>query len=120
MTLTATRFNRLDQLNAAAENRPSLHRGARGDGVQALQLALIELGHAMPASTAGGAALPDGIFGAETHAVVQAFQRANGLVVDGVVGRQTLTVLEQRVIALSEKRALEAARQRQQSRFNGA
>ena len=31
----------------------------------------------------------DGIFGPRTHAGVQAFQKANGLVVDGIVGRNT-------------------------------
>jgi lysozyme len=36
---------------------------------------------------------PDGIFGARTKEAVEAFQRANSLIVDGVVGPQTLAEL---------------------------
>jgi peptidoglycan hydrolase-like protein with peptidoglycan-binding domain len=109
MALTAPRFASLAQLAAASENRPALARGAHGDGVRALQLALIELGLDMPVSTAGGTALPDGVFGRETHGVVQAFQRAHGLVADGVVGRLSLGVLESLINARSEARAREDA-----------
>ncbi len=36
----------------------------------------------------------DGAFGEDTEAAVRAFQRKNGLVVDGIVGRQTMAALE--------------------------
>lgn len=36
----------------------------------------------------------DGIFGSDTRAAVKRFQRANGLTVDGVVGRKTWAALE--------------------------
>jgi peptidoglycan hydrolase-like protein with peptidoglycan-binding domain len=35
----------------------------------------------------------DGIFGPLTEAGVRAFQEAHGLLVDGIVGRQTLAAL---------------------------
>lgn len=38
----------------------------------------------------------DGNFGADTEAAVRRFQEANGLVVDGIVGRQTMAALEAR------------------------
>lgn len=49
-----------------------------------IQKALIALGYAIKA---------DGSFGPKTEAAVRAFQKANGLVVDGDPGRRTLAVL---------------------------
>lgn len=112
MALTIPRFKNVAQLAKAAENQPALVQGAKGAGVQALQLALIELGFPMPNSTHRGRTLPDGIFGIETLHTVQAFQRRNGLVVDGSVGRMTLARLEALILAASELRAQQqAARQ---------
>ena len=61
--------------------RPLLRRGARGAAVGDLQARLAAAGHDPGAV--------DGIFGARTDAAVRAFQRAAGLVVDGVVGART-------------------------------
>ena len=47
----------------------------------------------MPKSMQSGS--PDGIYGSETQAAVQAFQRTNGLSADGIAGRDTLTRLDQ-------------------------
>ena len=49
--------------------------------------------------------MPDGIFGAETLKTVMAFQRANGLVVDGVVGANTIDRLDKAVAAQSAVQA---------------
>jgi hypothetical protein len=66
-------------------DRPTLRRGSRGDPVRELQRALARVGHAVTA---------DGIFGPGTEAAVRAYQAANGLTADGVVGAMTWARLE--------------------------
>ena len=60
---------------------PMLYRGCTGDAVKTLQDKLNTLGY-----NSGNV---DGIFGAKTYAAVTAFQKANGLGVDGIVGKLT-------------------------------
>jgi N-acetylmuramoyl-L-alanine amidase/Putative peptidoglycan binding domain len=58
-----------------SSNRPTLRRGARGDDVKRVQT---KIGTNV-----------DGVFGANTEAAVREFQRAKGLVPDGIVGPKT-------------------------------
>lgn len=60
---------------------PLVRKGSQGDPVKRLQERLRELGHDPKGA--------DGVFGPNTEAAVKAFQAANGLGVDGVVGPQT-------------------------------
>lgn len=60
--------------------------GDNGSNVRKLQNTLIELGY-MPKGSA------DGAYGYQTYNAVKAFQKANGLEVDGVAGPLTLTNL---------------------------
>ena len=62
----------------------TLDRGDRGGTVRALQTALSELGYS---------ASVDGDFGPQTESAVMAFQRSNGLIPDGVAGRNTASAL---------------------------
>ena len=62
----------------------TLRQGSKGDGVKALQHALNQLGY----GNSGTRSL-DGSFGSGTRSAVIAFQRANGLTGDGVVGSAT-------------------------------
>ncbi|MBD1807081.1 peptidoglycan-binding protein [Microcoleus sp. FACHB-SPT15] len=62
-----------------------LQRGDSGLAVRQLQQRLRREGYNPGAI--------DGIFGRDTQRAVQEFQRANGLYVDGVAGRETLTAL---------------------------
>jgi peptidoglycan hydrolase-like protein with peptidoglycan-binding domain len=62
-----------------------LRRGSRGDEVVALQELLNRVGYEIEA---------DGIFGADTEAVVLNFQTQNGLNADGIVGPKTRNALE--------------------------
>jgi peptidoglycan hydrolase-like protein with peptidoglycan-binding domain len=101
MALQCARFSSEPDIVRASTNSPPLRRGSHGEGVRTLQLALIDLGFAMPISTKNGTALPDGIFGAETQKMVTAFQRANGLVADGVVGANTVAQLDKVIAAQS-------------------
>ena len=61
--------------------QPMLRAGSRGDAVRKLQELLNAKGY-----TCGSV---DGIFGSKTYAAVLAFQKANGLAADGIVGSLT-------------------------------
>lgn len=60
--------------------------GSRGSGVKSLQSKLNSLGF--------NAGVADGIFGTKTRNAVMDFQRKNGLVVDGIVGKATQSKLD--------------------------
>ena len=109
MPLQSPRFLQNERLKNASENTPALRQGERGDAVVILQLALIDLGNQMPKSTKNGNSMPDGIFGQETFQIVSNFQRENGLVADGVAGRQTLIELERQIIELMNQRSAATA-----------
>ena len=64
-----------------APDMPMLYRGCTGDAVKTLQETLNTKGF-----DSGNV---DGIFGAKTYAAVTAFQKANSLGVDGIVGKLT-------------------------------
>ena len=64
-----------------APDMPMLYRGCTGDAVKTLQEKLNAKGF-----DSGNV---DGIFGAKTYAAVTAFQKANSLGVDGIVGKLT-------------------------------
>lgn len=66
--------------------KPTLRKGGLGDSVRDLQEALNRLGFDCGAA--------DGAFGTKTKAAVEAFQRAAGLAVDGVAGRNTWKALD--------------------------
>lgn len=59
---------------------PTVREGDRGEVVTQLQMFLSSLGSTLKV---------DGIFGPGTRSAVCAFQRKNGLTVDGIVGKQT-------------------------------
>lgn len=60
-----------------------IRKGKQDDNVRKIQSRLIELGYSC------GNCGADGIFGIATYNAVKAFQRANGLSVDGIVGIKT-------------------------------
>lgn len=111
MSLMSPRFANEPRLVKASENNPPLRQGEQGEAVAIVQRALVDLGFDMPITTAGGTKLPDGIFGSETARVVRQFQAANNLDADGVVGRNTLAVLERLSLArVATDKAQSAAR----------
>lgn len=64
-----------------------LKKGSKGSAVKALQMLLIGYGHSC------GSSGVDGSFGPGTDAAVRAFQKAQGLAVDGRVGTKTWSKL---------------------------
>lgn len=75
--------------HSGGKGSPTVLRvGASGANVEAVQSALLALGYLPDDSHV------DGSFGVATKNAVMAFQRDNGLKVDGVVGHQTLSKLQ--------------------------
>lgn len=62
---------------------PTIRKGASGNITKWIQKRLIKLGYSLPKYGA------DGKFGEETYQAVRKFQQANGLSVDGIVGKNT-------------------------------
>ena len=71
---------------------PTLKRGSKGEYVTLLQTKLIQRGYSCGATGA------DGDFGMNTETAVKAFQKDSGLVVDGIVGKNTWAALESETI----------------------
>jgi peptidoglycan hydrolase-like protein with peptidoglycan-binding domain len=109
MPLVAGRFAANPRLQQVAENNPPMKQGERGEAVAIVQQALVDLGFAMPVTTNGGRKLADGIFGNETTRVVNQFQMANQLGVDGTVGRNTMAALDRLIQARSAVKQSETA-----------
>jgi len=97
MPLMCPRFRNRTRVQSASENAPPFRRGEISDGVRFLQEALTDLGYSMPNSTQRNEC--DGNFGPETERTVRRFQQDNGLAIDGVAGRQTLTRMDQIFLA---------------------
>jgi peptidoglycan hydrolase-like protein with peptidoglycan-binding domain len=91
--MRARRINAHDQLVKASSNTPSLKRGASGAGVAELQRILRDFDFQLPISFSSGQA--DGVFGAETEAVVREFQRLTKLMADGIVGAKTMQRIDE-------------------------
>ena len=74
-----------DQKSEASSSLSYSRKGDRGEGVKEIQGKLMSYGHY------DGSV--DGIFGPQTETAVKKFQKANGLVSDGIVGKATIRVL---------------------------
>lgn len=79
------------RLDAASRNAPPIrkHEPMRG-AVRAVQQALLDLDDPRLSMAAGA----DGLFGSQTAQAVRQFQQARGLIVDGIVGAQTMGELD--------------------------
>jgi len=94
--LVAPRFSGNVTLEAAFDNEVLLRRGAQGEPVRLVQESLRDMGYALPLSVSR--LLPgrmDGDFGPETEAAVTQFQRdASAVLIDGIVGPETMGLLD--------------------------
>lgn len=93
--LTAEPYASSEQLQNAYDNAPMLRTGASGEAVALVQQGLLDDGVPLPLSTTQGTQPPDGLFGPETAQGVRAFQDRHDLLVDGIVGRETLGALQE-------------------------
>ena len=82
------------RLQKAFDNDPPLGIGESGGAVRLVQEGLVADGFAMPRSTKPTGEM-DGGFGAETFETVRKFQAKHGLSVDGVVGHETTSKLDE-------------------------
>ena len=73
-----------EKLDDADKTDPTLKEGSKGVAVRGLQRRLIEAGYELEI---------DGRFGPATEAAVKAYQEANGLDADGIVGPKTWDAL---------------------------
>jgi hypothetical protein len=104
MALTSPRFKSSRTLNNVEANRALLQKGAVGRPVHLVQMALLDLGYAMPRSTGNAQYSPDGIYGEETTRVVKQFQKdSRTLSADGVVGQKTIQELDRRLNAFTHR-----------------
>jgi len=89
MALTSTRWSGIARLQSASENTPPMQFGEPDhDATVVLQEVLIENGFSLPSG-------PDGIYGWQTAAAVQAAEVQFGLDTDqGVAGREVLGALD--------------------------
>jgi hypothetical protein len=84
-TTSPTTTSGTSTLHVVVPAGTSLRRGDRGSAVVSLQKGLAALGFATGE--------PDGVFGATTEAAVVDFQQSNNLPPDGVVGKDTVRLL---------------------------
>ncbi len=105
MPLTSPRFKDNATLVAVEANKAALARNSNGVAAHLVQMALVDLGFAMPRSTGSVNYSPDGIYGQETVDVVKAFQRSQTppLKDDGIVGQNTLRALDKKFPGFSHK-----------------
>lgn len=85
------------EINKAGEVKVmrTVKKGSSGEDVKQLQTMLNALGY--------DCGLADGKFGTKTDTAVRAFQKKEGLMIDGVVGKQTWTLLESRIRPAEEE-----------------
>lgn len=97
MSLSSPRFTTnlpaavATRLEAASRNAPPIRQGELMRGaVRAIQQALLDLNDPRFSMAAGA----DGLFGSQTAQAVREFQKAHALLIDGVVGAQTMGQLD--------------------------
>lgn len=94
--LASPRFSKLLDLEAAYDSEKILKKGGSGRGVQAVQMALYDIGFRLPKNGSSGD------FDAETESAVKAFQKANPPLGDnGTVDAATITALDKRFPAVA-------------------
>ena len=103
MTLSSVRFSGMPELEAILVDRSAqLRRGSRGRGVALVQQALLDLGESLPQFGV------DGSYERETEQAVRSYQAKRkaidrSVLVDGVVGKQTIGLLDADIDALESR-----------------
>lgn len=87
--LRSPRFSGDVLLEAVFDGEALITVGARGGAVRKIQEALLDQGFELPRFGA------DGVFGSETANAVRAFQAHHGATTDGIVGPETMSLLDE-------------------------
>lgn len=87
-SLMSPRFADDPVLQEVSRGQRSLRQGDKGQAVQKIQQALIDMGFPLPRFGV------DGDFGNETLSAVKNYQRANGLSADGIIGPITIRSMD--------------------------
>ena len=104
MPLVSPRFSTESELVKVEGGQLLLKNGSRGRHVHLVQMALLDLGFAMPRSTTSQSFSPDGIYGSETTETVRALQRsAPPLATDGIIGQHTMRELDRRMTRFTHR-----------------
>jgi lipoprotein-anchoring transpeptidase ErfK/SrfK len=93
--LVNPRFGSHDDLLGVLAGQP-ITRGAKGEGVKAVQTALLDLGFGLPSGA-------DGAFGNELTLALKGFQSSQGLPMTGELDATTLKILDEVAPALGKK-----------------
>ncbi len=107
--LQSKRFRGLPKLEAAYDDRGLIFNGLAGDYVAAIQRALMDFGFNLEKYQ------DDGIFGGETEAAVIAFQRqAGATMIDGIIGPETMRLLDEWALRRERKKEEEEEKDREE------
>jgi len=103
MNFKSRHFEGNGRLAEAARNDPPMKQGEVGHAVRLLQRALIDLKYPMPGSMQdsadGRSKTPDGIYGGETRRKIWKFQVDEDLDKDGQAGEQTVSRMDELLVA---------------------
>ena len=88
--LESARFFGDDNLENSYDSEVYVKLGSTGESVLRVQKALIDLGYELPKFGV------DGRFGQETKSAVKKFQKDNNLIDDGIVGPNTMAILDEK------------------------
>lgn len=92
MDLVYPPFAASKTLQSVIKGKAVLKLGQKSAAVRLIQAALLQLGHGPVGAIIKG--VPDGTFGADTETALKAFQSAQALKSDGIVGVETLAMLD--------------------------
>lgn len=106
MPLNSPRFKNEKKFQQIASGQSVFQNGSKGREVHLMQMALVDIGIAMPISTKSSHYSPDGIYGAETVAAVKTFQQQEGLKDDGIFGAKSLEALDKKHPAFTHRVSL--------------
>lgn len=94
MSITSARFRWNSRLQEVEQNNPVMRYGERGHAVRLIQQAMIDLNIDPMTASIKKHGTVDGIYGRECKRVIKKYQRSKTLPDDGIVGQNTMRVLD--------------------------
>lgn len=94
MSITSARFRWNSRLQEVEQSNPVMRRGERGHAVRLIQQAMIDLNVDPMTASVKKYGTVDGIYGGECKRVIKKYQRSKSLSGDGIIGQNTMRVLD--------------------------